>query len=169
MTTYKNQETPDPVNTQATPVEDTTEIITPEETAIPSLAGVFGRQASNAPAPFVSFRPVTAPEKARLYRAMTKPDFKIADCINQQIRLTDVFVEWVEVTDRTTGQIDTVPRCVLFDVNGKTYAATSRGIANALERLSMVYGMPHWDTPIPVVVRQVQANERRFYTLDIAE
>lgn len=148
---------------------ETTELITPEETAIPSLAGVFGRRQNEAPAPYVSFRPVTAPEKARLYRAMTNPDFKISDCINQVIRLVDVFVEWVEMTDKKTGEITTAPRCVLFDADGKTYAATSRGIANALERLSMVYGMPHWDEPISVKIRQVQVGERRFYSLDVAD
>lgn len=145
------------------------EIATPEETSIPSLAGVFGRDRNNAPAPYVSFRPVDAPAKARLYRAMTNPDYKISDCINQVIRLVDVFVEWVEMVDRSSGEVGLVPRCVLFDADGKTYAATSRGIANALERLAMVYGMPHWDTPISVKIRQVQAQERRFFTLDIVE
>ena len=157
------------IHVSETQAPETTELITPEETSIPSLAGVFGRRQNEAPAPYVSFRPVTAPEKARLYRAMTNPDFKISDCINQVIRLIDVFVEWVEMTDNKTGEITTVPRCVLFDADGKTYAATSRGIANALERLSMVYGMPHWDEPISVKIRQVQAGERRFYSLDIAD
>lgn len=164
MTTYKEN----PSHDEENPVQ-TMEMTTPEETPIPSLAGVFGRSAANAPAPYVSFRPVTAPEKARLYRAMTNPDYRIADCINQVIRLVDVFVEWVEMVDQSTGESATVPRCVLFDADGKTYAATSRGIANSLERLAMVYGVPHWDTPISVKIRQVQAKERRFYTLDVAE
>lgn len=149
--------------------DETTEIITPEETAIPSLAGVFGRTQSNAPAPYVSFRPVTYPQKARLYKAMTNPDYRVADCINKAIRLTDVFVEWVEMLDKSTGEMQSVPRVVLFDADGKTYAAVSRGIANSLERLSMVYGMPHWDEPITVIIRQVQSGERRFYSLDVAE
>lgn len=168
MTTYKETLNTNPSHDKENPVA-TMEMTTPEETAIPSLTGIFGRQNSGNPAPYVSFRPSTQPEKARLYRAMTNPDYRIADCINQIIRLADVFVEWVEMLDQSTGEIATVPRCVLFDVDGKTYAATSRGIANSLERLAMVYGMPHWDTPIPVKIRQVQAKERRFYTLDIAE
>lgn len=163
MTTYKET----PVNPTEAP--ETTEISTLEETPIPSLSGVFGRKQTDAPAPYCSFRPITAPEKARLYRAMTNPDFRISDCINTVIRLVDVFVEWVEMADNSTGEIATVPRCVLFDADGKTYAATSRGIANSLERLAMVYGMPHWDTPISVKIRQVQNQERRFYTLDIVD
>ena len=147
-----------------------TELITNEETAIPSLAGVFGsRTRGDAPAPYVSFRPESKAEKARLYRAMTNPDYKIADLINHELDLTDVFVEWVEMLDKASGEFDRVPRCVLFDVNGKTYAATSRGIANSLERLAMVYGMPHWDEPVRVKIKQVQAGERRFYTLDVID
>ena len=143
-------------------------ISTLEETSIPAVTGVFGGHNDGLPAPYCSFRPVTAEDKAKLYRAMTNPDNKISDCINSVIRLTDVFVEYVRMTDQNTGECTVIPRCVLFDADGKTYAATSRGIANALERLVMVYGMPHWSEPISVKIRQVQMNERRFYTLDIA-
>ena len=143
-----------------------TELTTLEETGIPSLAGLFGRS-TEAPAPYVSFRPETSAEKARLYRAMTTPDFKVADCINQIIRLSDVYVERVEVVDQDSGEIALVPRVVLFDVDGKTYAATSRGIANSLERLFMVYGQPHWSEAIPVKIQQVQNGARRFFTLAV--
>ena len=146
----------------------TTELTTLEETPIPSLAGLFGR-AAESPAPYVSFRPETAAEKARLYRAMTTPDFKVADCINQVIHLTDVYVERVEVVDQESGEVALVPRVVLFDADGKTYAATSRGIANSLERLFMVYGVPHWTEAIPVKIQQVQNGARRFYTLSVVE
>lgn len=146
----------------------TTELSTLEETPIPSLAGLFGRSVES-PTPYVSFRPETASEKARLYRAMTTPDYKVADCINQVVRLTDVYVERVEVADQETGEVALVPRVVLFDADGKTYAATSRGIANSLERLFMVYGQPHWNEAIPVKIQQVQNGARRFFTLVVVE
>ena len=116
---------------------------------------------------FCSFNPETREEKARLYRAMTNPNHKISDCINQEIQLVDVFVELVEMTKDETGEIARVPRCVLFAADGQTYAATSSGIYNALRRLAMVYGVPHWDEPIPVVIRQLQMGAKRFYTLDV--
>ena len=116
---------------------------------------------------FCSFAPETREERARLYRAMTNPDHKISDCINQEIALVDVFVELVEMSNDETGEISRVPRCVLFAADGQTYAATSSGIYNALRRLSMVYGAPHWAEPIPVVIRQLQIGARRCYTLDV--
>ena len=116
---------------------------------------------------FCSFHPDTNADKARLYRAMTNPDHKLNECINQEIPLQDVFVELVNMTNSETGEIQKVPRCVLFAADGQTYAATSTGIYNALRRLFAVYGVPHWDEPIPVVIRQLQMGAKRFYTLDV--
>lgn len=116
---------------------------------------------------FCSFVPANKEDRARLYRAMTNPEHKISDCINQEIKLVDVFVELVEMPNEETGEVSQVPRCVLFAEDGHTYAATSSGIYNALRRLSMVYGAPHWAEPIPVVIRQLQMGAKRFYTLDV--
>ena len=116
---------------------------------------------------FCSFLPETAQDKAKLYRAMTNPDHKINQCINSEILLADVFVELVDMVNSQTGEVQKVPRCVLFAADGQTYAATSTGIYNALRRLFSVYGAPHWSEPIPVIVRQLQQGEKRFYTLDV--
>ena len=116
---------------------------------------------------FCSFLPETAQDKAKLYRAMTNPDHKINQCINSEILLADVFVELVDMVNSQTGEAQKVPRCVLFAADGQTYAATSSGIYNALRRLFSVYGVPHWDEPIPVVIRQLQMGAKRFYTLDV--
>ena len=125
-------------------------------------------EGANNPSPsYCSFAPETREDRARLYRAMTNPDHKISDCINQEIQLTDVYCEMVQMTNDETGEISQVPRCVLFAADGQTYAATSSGIYNALRRLSMVYGAPHWAEPIPVVIRQLQMGARRCYTLDV--
>lgn len=116
---------------------------------------------------FCSFHPETAQDKAKLYRAMTNPNHKLNECINQEIPLQDVYVELVNMTNNETGEIQKVPRCVLFAADGQTYAATSTGIYNALRRLFAVYGVPHWEEPIPVVIRQLQMGAKRFYTLDV--
>lgn len=120
-------------------------------------------------ASFCSFRPETAQDRAKLYRAMTNPDHKVNECINAEILLTDVFIEVVEMPNTETGEVHKVPRVVLFAADGQTYAATSTGIYNAIKRLSMVYGAPHWEEPIPVVIRQLQVQQKRFYTLDVKE
>lgn len=123
-------------------------------------------ETANSPI-FCSFAAETREQKARLYRAMTNPDKKVNECINAELLLQDVFVEMVDMVDDETGEAHKVPRCVLFAADGTTYAATSTGIYNAVKRLCMVYGVPHWEEPIPVVIRQLQIGQRRFYTLDV--
>lgn len=117
---------------------------------------------------FCSFHPDNPEDKAKLYRAMTNPDKKVSDCINHAFDLADVYMEMVEMVQDETGEVRKVPRVVLFAADGVTYAATSQGIYNAIQRLAMVYGAPSWrDAPIPVVIRQIQMAQKRFYTLDV--
>lgn len=118
---------------------------------------------------FCSFVAETDEQKASLYKAMTSPDRKMADFINQKINAVDVFVEQVEITDEESGEIAVLPRVVIFDQDGTTYSATSRGIFNALKRLFLVYGMPHWEKPIPLIIKQTTAKNRKFMTLDIGK
>lgn len=150
-------------NPTPTPAEQENAVSVTEPVTVASPLAV---QPDAERAPWCSFVPSTAAEKARLYHAMTNPDNAINNCINMEIDLVDVFIEWQEMTNQD-GEIGMVPRCVLFSADGKTYASASRGIYNALVRLSMVYGMPHWDEPIRVRFIQVQRGERRFYTLDV--
>lgn len=117
--------------------------------------------------PFCSFVPETQEQKAALYAAMTTPDKKIGDFINQKINAVDVFMEIVELVDEKTGEMFEMPRVVIFDEDGTTYTATSRGIYNAITRLFSVYGFPTWDPAIPLVIKQITRGERKFLTLAI--
>lgn len=155
MTTYKETQ---PQDTQETAITNTQ----------PNELPILNTGNATLPAPWCSFKANTLDQKKRLYRAMTNPDSKLSDCINMEINLVDAYIEWAEVTHDQTGEIEQVPRVVLFDANGKTYTATSKGIYNSLYRLFVVFGVPHWETPIPVKIRQVQNGERRYYSLDIA-
>lgn len=117
--------------------------------------------------PFCSFQPETNEQKAALYAAMTTPDKKIGDFINQKINAVDVFVEMVELTDNDSGEIFEMPRVVIFDKDGTTYTATSKGIYNALTRLIAVYGVPSWDPALPLVIKQITRGDRKFLTLGV--
>lgn len=140
-----------------------TATIETDETAALTIPG---QELDNQRKPWCSFDPKTREDKAKLYQALTNPENKISDCINKIIELKDILVEWVEMTDQN-GEIVEQPRCVLFDADGHTYAAVSRGLFNSLHRLCLVFGMPTWAEPIPVEVKQVQNGERRFYTLEV--
>lgn len=114
---------------------------------------------------YVSFTPETDEQKASLYKAMSQPDRKMSDFINTKIKVVDLYVEIVEIADEQTGEMSKLPRVVLFTEDGTTYASISKGVFNAIKRLCTVYGMPHWEKPIPLKIIQTTAKNRKFLNL----
>jgi len=118
---------------------------------------------------FCSLPAETREEKAALFNAMSNPDYRLGDHINEIIFVKDVFAEKIQLTSEETGEIQDVPRIVLIDKDGKSYAATSTGVFSALKRIFQLFGVPTWSEPIPVKVLQVTRKERKLLTLAIAE
>lgn len=114
---------------------------------------------------YVSFTPKTDEQKAALYKAMSQPDRRMSDFINTKFRASDLYIEMVEIADEETGEVSQLPRVVIFADDGTTYASISKGIYNAVKRLCAVYGMPHWDKPIPLKIIQTTAKNRKFLNL----
>ena len=100
-------------------------------------------------------------EKAKLYKAKSSPDKRLADCINQKIYAKDLYMEVVSITNDQTGEIQDCPRVVLLDKDGVSYSSVSFGIYNSLKSLVAVYGQPTWEEPIPVIVRQKDTGKNR--------
>ena len=108
----------------------------------------------------------TLEEKAKVFRAITNSDYKIADCINQTIYTKDVFCEVVDLPNQD-GEIHACYRVVLIDKDGKSYQAVSTGIYNAVSSLFALFGEPTWQEPIPLKVKQINKDKKRMLTLDI--
>lgn len=123
--------------------------------------------ASNESQAFTSLKNETVQEKAILYKAMSNPDTRLGDCINQVIRVKDVFMEKVEMVNKETGELSECPRIVLVDENGKSYQAVSFGVFNALKRIFQVFGNPTWEEPISLKVIQVTKGEKKMLSLDV--
>lgn len=110
----------------------------------------------------------TTEEKAALYNAMNNPDFRLADSINETIKIKDVFVEVVNCTNQDTGEVTACPRIVLIDDKQKGYQCVSIGVFSALKKLFGVYGEPcTWEKPIPIKVKQITKGERKMLTLNV--
>lgn len=116
---------------------------------------------------YSSMRSGTLKEKAALYNAMSNPTHKVGDYINQTIRVKDIYVESIELTDEDTGEVQIAPRIVLIDTNGDSYQAVSRGVFNALQRLIRLFGEPTWDDGLPVKVRQISLGRNQMLTLEV--
>ena len=105
--------------------------------------------------------------KALVFKAMNNPSNRIADFIGKTIKIKDIFVESVDIENEETGEIDTVPRIVIFDDNNQTYEAVSRGLFNALQKLISVFGLPTYDEPIAVEIKQKAVKKGSMLTFDI--
>lgn len=108
-----------------------------------------------------------APEnKAKLFKAMNNPDERIADMINKEIKVTDIFCEMIECTNED-GNVTICPRVVLIDEKGKSYYAVSTGIYNSVKKLIAIFGVPTWNPAITIIPKQISKKDRKILTLDV--
>lgn len=120
---------------------------------------------------YCSLVPKTEEEARVLFNASTNPDFKIADCINQQISIKNIYVEDIEM--RKEGEngeeiIENVPRVVLIDENNRSYQSVSKGVFSAIAKLIKFFGEPStWEKPLVVTVKQISSKERKMLTLQL--
>lgn len=139
--------------------EKKNEIMTQEQAQ--GLAAVFGGVGAN----YFSGSVKTPEDKKRLVNAMNNPDKRLADMVNTEIHVKDLYVEQVEMA-RETGELQTCPRIVLIDADGVSYGCVSYGVLGSLKKIMAVYGQPTWEDP--VVVKPVfitKGNDRRILSL----
>lgn len=118
--------------------------------------------------PYCSMQVTDEKSASMLFKAMNQPDDSLGDHINETIDVTNIFIQPVAMPNQETGEMNVVPRIVLFDVEGKTYVTVSRGIYNALKNMCAIVGTPEtWKAPITIKVGQRQIKERRMFTFDV--
>lgn len=119
------------------------------------------------PNSYCSIKPITTEEKKALYNMMNSSDERLADCINQVIKVKDLYIESVEVKNEE-GITSIAPRIILMDTEGRTYASVSVGIYNSLRKLIQVFGEPTWPEGIAVKVVQHTKGNRKMLSLVMA-
>lgn len=118
--------------------------------------------------PYCSMQVTDEKTASMLFKAMNQPDDSLGDHINETIDVTNIFIQPVPMPNQETGEVNIVPRIVLFDVEGKTYVTVSRGIYNALKNMCAIVGTPEtWKAPVTIKVGQRQIKERRMLTFDV--
>lgn len=110
----------------------------------------------------------TPEEKKALFNATSNPENKIKDFINTPIKVKDVFIEVIEVTNEETGEASNAPRVILIDDKGVGYSCVSIGVYNTLKRLFTMCGTPDtWDKPLTVVPKLITRGDRNILTLAV--
>ena len=115
---------------------------------------------------YCSLTPQTDEERKALYNAVNAPSHRLSEYIGQEIRVSDVYVEIVKLTNENTGEVTEAPRIVLFG-DGESWTCTSTGIFGALKKLFAVFGTPDtWHEPLTLRVKQIErGNGKRLLTL----
>lgn len=116
---------------------------------------------------YCSMAPKNDAEKRALFKAMNNPDGRIADCINMDIKVKDIYVEKVNCINKETGEVSLCPRIVLIDTDGKSYQCVSIGMYSAIKKLIRLYGQPTWDKGITITIKQIKKSDRSILTFDI--
>lgn len=126
---------------------------------------------------YCSFKPDDFDAKIKLYNAINNPDKRVADCINEQIKVRDVVIKAVKLseernnannwTDETPAKERDGFRVILIDEEGTSYSATSAGIYNSVATIRSVFGQLHFDTPLTVKVNQVKTKNGNTLTLRV--
>ena len=106
----------------------------------------------------------TEENKAIVYNATTAPEFRVKDCINQEIELAHFAISMVDITNKETGEVTTAPHITLIDTDGNGYACTSVGVFNALRNIVQAFGMPDtWGHPRKFRIKQVNKSSDVSY------
>lgn len=114
--------------------------------------------------------PENEAEKAAVVNALSAPSSSLEVMVNQEIMLTNYYLERVNITDRETGEIQNLIRTVLIDANGASYGSISKGVSNGLKAIISIYGpASEWPSPIPVRISQQQVGRGRMYCLRVAQ
>lgn len=106
-------------------------------------------------------------EDARIFSALNNPEFRLANYINKKIAVTDVLIEIRELLNEESGEIETAPRVVLIDEDGKAYQAVSKGIFNAVKNAYQVFGAAPWNPALEIEVKQIPLGKGSMLTFDV--
>lgn len=90
----------------------------------------------------------------------------IDSAVGHEIALKHFYCHAVQINGDTPGEIVDAVRCVLFDVDGRSWAFASEGIARSLAQLVQAIGFGPWEQPplIRVTLGKTRA-KRNFYSI----
>jgi hypothetical protein len=109
----------------------------------------------------------TSEGQDRVFDALTSTE-PLVNHLEEDIALTDIVFQGVELTSKETGEIIPATRTVLVDADGNCYSTVSGPVISALRTLIDIKGQPRdWKSPQHItVVERRSNNNNRFYSLE---
>jgi len=98
---------------------------------------------------------VKDPAQYALYQLATDGDSLSADdVINNELEIVHVYFCEAQWTNKETGEITDGIRTVLVDRHGDAVSFGSAGVVQSLKRIGAARGVPPWDPPVKMRVKQ---------------
>lgn len=95
----------------------------------------------------------------KIYNALNSPTDRLSNMIGKTISVSDVIAEPATITNED-GSISNTIRLILVTADGKSYSCVSIGIYNAVKKLIGIFGMPTWQEPLSLEVKQLSRKGR---------
>jgi len=109
----------------------------------------------------------TTKHKAKIAASMSDADYNLMEYFDKNngasINMIGVMVQTVNLTDDETGEVTNAYRTVIFDDEGRPFAAVSEGVIGSLQNIFALYGFPSPDNPVKVAARRKRT--RRGYNV----
>ena len=151
-----------------------TELEQAQSLPVVSAASVdqYAITAGNSTPVYCTLDDSTTAGKKQLYKIKNRPDHNIADFINKQIKIKDIYIDVnarLVKDGENAGCFENKPRTILIDENGESYiAGVSIGIYQAVREIIRTFGAPEtWEEPLTVTVVQVRTARGNMLSLDI--
>lgn len=111
---------------------------------------------NTAGAVYCSAQAKTLADKKKLFNALENCDALLNDCVDQVIKIKDVYIEAYDKEDEVTGETRTGHRTIIFGADGKSYVTGSNYFCNKLTKILSVFGTPDtWEEPLAVKIVKV--------------
>lgn len=120
---------------------------------------------NDAPVMYMSFPVNSAADRASLYNITSGQSNTIKSMINKPIKLRDVVVMEVDISDGETGEVLRNPRTILIDMEGNAYAATSWGVYRCVQKLNAIFGTLHFDEGLDIM--PVEITTKKGFTINL--
>lgn len=106
--------------------------------------------------------------KKLLLKISQNADDTVANILNKEFYLANVFIQRYDSINEDTGEVVTRNRTILIDKDGKSYASASKGLFNSLRNLIGIMGTPDtWESPLLVrVVEKGVKNGGKTYIIE---
>ena len=151
-------------------MSESTELVLTDSTPIAqsSISREIAQLTSGTVDVFSSNRGTDHKSKISTINALTNAT-PLSENLNKEIKLKDVIVQFVDMADERSGEINSVPRLTLIDADGKAFHVMSSVVYKDLKTFFAILGMPHtWPAPLPIIAENGKAKVGKFLTLRLA-